>query len=243
MANIKVHVLNFHGLFSHIEVVLENTDTSPHTFYNINRWAQPSRHWTAFGCKRIIQEASSAFSFDINACPKEIAEAWYSHWKKTESGAGILSHNCAVSAQWFLTTFAHIPKPSVSNVSFNHLALGILWPSFMPCPVTLPGRVMSNAKFHVNAHLHPERANKQTTLLLCSRMLLAASILSAAIFSLVVAAAVLTNAILSALIIMACVVTGLASTQRFFKAYNTLSAKYTAHSNVGNKPLTLSPAS
>ena len=160
MAKIKVHVLNFHSIFSHIEIVLENTSTTPHTYYGINRWSSPTSSWSLDGPATYIDWASSKYSFDINADPDKITKSWNKYWNDTENEAGIFSNNCAVAAQWFLTEFAGIPKPNLSNVSWNHLALGIIWPSFIPSPVTLPGRIFSNAKFHIDSKINPKAANQ-----------------------------------------------------------------------------------
>ncbi|CAM2957795.1 Uncharacterised protein [Legionella steigerwaltii] len=223
MANIKVHVLNFHGIFSHIEIVLENTSTDPHTYYGVNRWEGPKEKWSSYP-KQNIEEASSVYSFDIEANPDDIVKRWKEYWHRTWKDAGILTQNCAVAAQWFLTEFAGIPKPSLSNVSWNHLAFGIVWPSFIPCPITLPGRIMSNAKFHIEAKTHPEVAEQYTRLFLYTSMALATLFFAASVFALVVAATVLTGGI-AGVVIAGCAAVGIASTYAFFKAHNVLSAQ------------------
>ena len=224
MAEIKVHVLNFHNIFSHIEIVLENTSTEPHTYYGLNRWDKPNVGWSIIGPEQCIAEASSIYSFDIDANPDEITEEWIKYWSKTESEASILGDNCGVAAQWFLSEFAGIPKPNLSNVSWNHFILGIIWPSFIPCPVTLPGRIMSNAKFYIEARNNPEIANQYTRLFLYTSMALATFMLAASIFAIAVAATILTGGI-AAIAIAGCTAVGIASTYGFFKAHNILSAK------------------
>lgn len=224
MSKIKVHVLNFHSIFSHIEIVLENTSTEPHTYYGINRWESPSEKWSLNGPKQYISQASSIYSFDIYASPDEITNRWKKYWSDTESEASILGKNCAVAAQWFLTEFAGIPKPNLSNVSWNHLALGIVWPSFIPCPITLPGRVMSNAKFYIEAQNHPEIASQYTRLFLRASMAFATFMFAASIFAIAVAATILSGGIAAAAI-AGCAVVGSVSTYGFFKAHNILSAK------------------
>jgi hypothetical protein len=224
VAKIKVHVLNFHSIFSHIEIVLENTSTEPHTYYGINRWEGPGNKWSLTGPKQYIAHASSTYSFDIDANPDEITNRWGNYWYDTESEAGILGKNCAVAAQWFLTEFAGIPNPNLSNVSWNHLALGIIWPSFIPCPVTLPGRIMSNAKFHIEARNNPEIANHYSHLLLYTSMAVSTFMFAASVFAIAVAAAILTGGI-AAIAIVGCAVVASASTYGFFKAHNSLSAK------------------
>lgn len=223
-AKIKVHVLNFHSVFSHIEIVLENMSTEPHTYYGINRWDEPDHTWRQDGPNQIIDDASSIYSFDIAGDPYEIIYSWRKYWSETDGEASILGKNCAVAAQWFLTEFAGIPEPSLSNVSWNHLALGIVWPSFIPCPITLPGRIMSNAQFYIDARDNPDKANQYGRLFLYSSMALATLVFSASVFALAVAATVLTGG-LAAVAITACVAVGMASTYGFFKAHNALSAK------------------
>ena len=224
MANIKVHILNFHGIWSHIEIVLENTSTEHSTYYGIDRWTNPSTKWSENKPEAIIQ-ASSIYSFDINADPNSITKSWWDYWYGTEKNSNIFGENCAAAAQWFLTKFADIPKPDLfSNVSANHLAFGIMWPSFVPCPVTLPGRVISNAKFHMEAKIYPEIAAKYTHKFLYASMAVATMIFATSVSALAVAATILTGGIM-ALAIAGCVVVGLASSYVFFKAYNTLSTK------------------
>lgn len=224
MDKIRVHVLNFHGISSHIEIVLEKTSTEPHTYYGINRWAEPGSKWNINGPKRYIKQASSTYSFDIYAHSDEIVDIWKKYWSETDSEASILGKNCAVAAQWFLTEFAGIPKPGLANISWNHLTLGIIWPSFIPCPVTLPGRIMSNAKFHIEARLNPEIANQYTHLFLYTSMAFTTLMFATSVFAIAVAATILSGGI-AAGAVAACAVVGIASTYGFFKAHNILSAK------------------
>jgi hypothetical protein len=230
MSDIKVHVLNFHGIFSHIEIVLENISVQPHLYYGINRWSAPSNVWTQGpgGVASYIGAASSKYSFNIEADPAQLVARWQKYWNETSSKASILGNNCAVAAQWFLTEFAGIPNPNLSNTSFNHLALGIVWPSFIPCPVTLPGRVMSNAKFYIEARNHPEVALRYSALFIKASMAFAAVMLFVSVAALAVASTVLTGGIAAAVIVGA-VGVGLASTHGFFKAANVLSARNIAH--------------
>ena len=224
MANIKVHVLDFHSIFTHIEIVLENTSTEPHTYYGINRWESPSACWSPHRFKSYIAQASSTFSFDITADPEDITSKWRKYWHKTEHKAGILTQNRGTAAQWFLTEFANIPKPSLSNLSWNHLALGVLWPSFIPSPVTLPGRIMANAKFYVNARNNPEEAAQHSQLFLYTSMAAATLLFATSVFTLTVAAACLSTG-LAALAIAGSMGVAFASSYGFFQAYNALSAQ------------------
>ena len=221
MANIKVHVLNFHSIFSHIEIVLENTFTG--NFYGINRWEAPMDTWSSVP-QNYITQASSVYSFDIEAEPAEIVARWKTHYYETENHASILGENCAVATQWFLTEFARIPEPSLTNVSYNHLALGIVWPSFIPCPITLPGRVMSNAQFYIAARNNPEVANQYSKLFLYTSMALATIALCASALALHMALAVLTGAI-AAVAVTSGLVVAVTSIYAFFKVGNILSAQ------------------
>ena len=153
MAEIKVHVLNFHGLTSHIEIVLEDISADPHNYLFINRWSDPDWCWSMYSNTYYTNKIASAdarFSFILHGTNQnKILSDWSKYYNKTSQNASVLGDNCAVAAQWFLKTFAGVEDPSMSNISFNHLALGVVWPSLIPCPITLPGRIMSNLKFHI----------------------------------------------------------------------------------------------
>ncbi|BBB15121.1 NADH:flavin oxidoreductase/NADH oxidase [Candidatus Rickettsiella viridis] len=193
MAKIKVHLLNFHGPFnSHIEIVLENLSNKNRLFYNLNRWKMPSNKWEKWP-KEYITKASSVYSFDITADPRDITESWINYWLDTEENASVLGDNCAVATQWFLSKFAGIPQPDSSNFSLNYLGFGVVWPSFIPCFVTLPGRILSNAKFHVEAKNNPEMTVKYNRLLESTYKALA--VLAFAVSSTLAVAAVLPLAI------------------------------------------------
>jgi hypothetical protein len=215
MSQVNVHVLNFHGPVTHIEILLENTSVAPHTYYIINRWDTPKAEWNV-SCQDILNYASSKYTFPIEANPDEITSQWTAYWKKTYASSSILGQNCAVAAQWFLNHFADIPNPSLSNLSMNHLMFGMFWPSFIPFPITLPGRIMSNAKFHIEANKHPEEAAQYSKLFLytslaVSLLLFSASALTLALASHMIGAALLTGAV---------------SGYGVFTAYNFLSAKH-----------------
>ena len=45
--SLKVHLLNFHGRFTHISIVLENVSTNPATFYLMDRWVSPLEQFSA----------------------------------------------------------------------------------------------------------------------------------------------------------------------------------------------------
>ena len=224
MSNIKVYILNFHRIFSHIEILLENTSVQPHEYYIINRWDDyipndwcPSRNYSKY-------HADSIYSFDIEACPEEIVQKWKEYHQNTADNASIFGNNCAVAVQWFLTEFAGIPEPSLLNVSWNHLALGIIWPSFIPCPVTLPGRIMSNAKFYIEAKNNHQLINEYGSLFIYTKMALATLMFATSVFAITVAASILTGGILAG-VITGCVAISLTSTYGFFRAHNLLSAQ------------------
>ncbi|WP_218814863.1 hypothetical protein [Rickettsiella endosymbiont of Dermanyssus gallinae] len=221
MTNIRVHLLNFHSVFnSHIEIVLEDLSSKAPAFYSINRWETPLNKWSR-DPNNCIQRASSVYSFDIVADPAAITENWNQYWDDTSQNASILSENCAVAAQWFLSEFANIPKPDSSNVSLNYLSCGIVWPSFIPCFVTLPGRVFANAKFHAEAENNPEMAAQYKRLLEYTYKALA--VLAFGITSTLAVTVVLPLAIavltigVTAVIAVGCVVVGSSNAYHFFK--------------------------
>lgn len=226
MAIIKVHVLNFHSIWSHIEIVLENTSTEPPQYYGVNRWEYPAYTWSQRP-KDYISMASSTYNFMIEADPQKLLQSWEQYWIKTREKAGILTHNCAVAVQWFLSKHAGIPEPGLSNISVNHLALGVPWPSFIPCPITLPGRIMSNAKFYVESIQHPEIAQQHSKLFLYTSMALSLLIFSASVFALLLASTVLTTG-LATLMAVGSITTGVAGAYGFFTSYNILSEQNVA---------------
>lgn len=223
MANIKVYLLNFHRICSHIEIVLEDTTSKPHTFYRINRWSEPLKRWATDGHQSLFEQASSVFSFDIKANPDEIVKQWEIYFWSTADNADICAKNCADAAQWFLTEFASIPKPSLENVSWNHLALGLVWPSFIPCPITLPGRIFSNAKFYIEIRDNPELLKHYIRYFLYTALAFSALIFAASFSAIAILASDLTDK-KEALAIVACATSFVGSTYSFFKARNKLSA-------------------
>ncbi|GEM_PF-4563910 len=130
MAKVRVHILNFHGPCTHIELVLENKSTTPSRYYSANRWSRPAKDWSSreTGAKNYLSEASSQYSFDIIANPEEIISAWWRYHRYTSRRASVLGENCAVATQRFLTHFANVPAPSASHRSVNHLIFGLVWP-------------------------------------------------------------------------------------------------------------------
>ena len=214
MAKIIVHLLNFHSVASHVAIVVENTSTKPPTFYELDRWKEPKDDWNQ-EAKSIIAKASSKYSFNIDANPNEIVTKWNNYWKGTKGE--LLGNNCAVATQWFLSEFADVPQPNISNISVNHVMFGTLWPSLIPCPVLLPGRVMSNAKFYLDARNHPEIVGHYSKLFLYSSITIAAIALTAAARNIASTNPASQNGLFG-------IISGVSS-YVFFKSINLLSAK------------------
>lgn len=126
MARIRVHVLNFHGLTSHIGLLLEDLSVSPPTYYSIDRWSEPRSQWGQ-AAKIFLAWASSIYSFEIEADPNEMVNEWRNYYHDTEEDASTFGENCAVATQRFLTHFANIPAPKKYNLSWNHVACGVIW--------------------------------------------------------------------------------------------------------------------
>jgi hypothetical protein len=181
MRDIIVHVLNFDGLTSHITIILEDRSVMPHGLYQLDRWAGPRTEWrydshVSEDISKFFKAAGAVYSFIIEADPAQITEDWCEYWHATKDNASPIGNNCAVAAQWFLKTFANVPEPALDNISLNYFALGVLWPSFLPCPVTLPGRIMSNLQYHMDRQDNPnavKTANLYTRALLYSSIGLA----------------------------------------------------------------------
>jgi hypothetical protein len=96
---------------------------------------------------------NSIYTFNIEADPDEIIREWQEYYKHTFDDMGLTKNNCAISAQWFLERFAGIPAPSAEEgpASYNYFTLGIFCPSFFSdLSKILPGRIMSNARYHLN---------------------------------------------------------------------------------------------
>lgn len=231
MARIQVHILNFHGPWSHTELLLENLSKKPHTYYFIDRWSAPENHWHSYATPEIAQQelekASAIYSFEIKANARSIMSDWKIYWRSTEKNAFILGDNCGVATQWFLQRFAGVPKLDLSNISLNHFVMGIFWPSFVPCPVTLPGRVMSHAKFHLNIKNNPEKARQYSQLFLYTCFAISLLTISVTLFELSEALnpANPTPTISPIITTMACA----AGTYGFFNTYNLHSAKQIAN--------------
>ncbi len=236
MAKIKVHLFNISPLFSHTEIVLENIDEK-NSFYGINRWDyNPETNWgeeahDKLQALRSVPVPCSEYTFEIEADPGKIADEWGKYHAQTKESASILGNNCAVAAQWFLKEFANIPEPSLSNISVNLLALGVMWPSFIPCPVTLPGRIMDNAKFHIGIRDNAAIMREYSYWFLYTKMFLSTLCLAAAIFAITSISAIASFGIAPALVIAASAAVGTTSLYGFFTTYNQISAKNILDSN------------
>lgn len=160
---ITVHLFNIQGFFNaHIELVLTFEHQGKPVFYTLNRWEQPESYWTEESpLSSYDGYLIDKYQFTINKNPKYIIEAWKKYHQDTKESAFILKNNCADATQWFLEKFADIPAPNYKNISFNYATCGAFWPSLIPSPVTLPGRVMANAKYYIKKRA--QQADKKTT--------------------------------------------------------------------------------
>jgi len=157
------------------------------------------------------------YSFMIDTDSQTVINKWQEYWNNTKNEATALGKNCAVAAQWFLTQFANIPEPNHSNISLNHAFLGLVWPSFIPSPASLPGRIMSNAKFYLDARNHPEIANYYSKLFLQGCLLASSTAFMASSTNISSNNSTATNGVLA--------VTAGVSSYVFFKSWNFLSAQ------------------
>ena len=176
MAKIRVHLMSWHGVFSHIDIMLENKSVSPTTYYYINQWSKP-----ALGFERqlkviaasevidanasdIINASSTTYVFDIESDPALIAKAWGDYY---HTAAHVIDNNCAVAAQWFLSEFANVPPPSPVSapINLNQLALALFIPNFIQVGITLPARIMDNTKFYIEAQKTPDLTAQYSNLL------------------------------------------------------------------------------
>lgn len=235
MAIIKVYLLNFHHIISGIHLLLKNVSSDSPTYYEIDRWRKPKDMWSAVKPDYLIKKASSKYCFQISADPQDVIERWQSYWMRTQGRTGLTDRNCAVAAQWFLSQFAGIPKPNLSNVSLNHFCMGIFWPSFIPCPVTLPGRVMSNAKFYVEKQKHFKNKRQSNTLGLYFAIAVTALFVFSSLVGLIMASAFLTGG-LAAIGMTESLFATAAGSYLFFKTYNQLSAQKRLYTNKSNMP-------
>ncbi len=163
--------------------------------------------------------------------PEKIITKYQSWDEQTPLDGHPCGNNCAVAAQWFLKEFANIPEPSLSNISVNLLALGVMWPSFIPCPVTLPGRIMDNAKFHIGIRDNAAIMREYSYWFLYTKMFLSTLCLAAAIFAITSISAIASFGIAPALVIAASAAVGTTSLYGFFTTYNQISAKNILDSN------------
>lgn len=224
---IEVTLLNFHGINSHIEILLSYVDARGDKFiYTINQWAKPHRlfysgeEWLAFAEKK-SGEANSKFTFSLQADPIEISIAWFKRRHERANKASLFTENCADAAEWFLEQFAKIPKTHFysSYVSVNHFMFGLFVPSFLPLGITLPGRVMDNAKFHIKALTNKENIKRYSNTLLniCKAMAIIAVTVSIAG---IIAAALFLTGVLATGVMAGTSILALTGSLSFFKAHN-----------------------
>ncbi|GGI88288.1 hypothetical protein [Legionella impletisoli] len=229
MAIINVYLLNWHYvLFSHLEVVLENTSSNPYTYFRINGWRRRPELIFSYSSEKylkLINSANSIYSFSIEANPKEIIDGWYQYcYRKVYPE--LTKNNCADATQWFLKKFANIPDPRAFSAPFslNYFCLGFFVPSILPIGITLPGRVMDNAKFHIEARKTRSVLARYQTLLFYSLIGVALLVSLSSLVGLVLAASLLSSG-LAAITISTCTVAGGLSTYGLFKTMNALAAK------------------
>ena len=225
MTAITVHLLNFHGLFSHTEIVLENE--IDHSLYLINQWDTALDSFS--NCSRYkenISQASSKYTFRIDANPNEISSRWIERYEKTLSKANLLTQNCADAAQWFLHQFANIPHPKAfsSPVSLNHLTLGLFLPSFIPIGIMLPGRIMDNAKFYVEARKNRTLINQYSSLRLAVTTAIAVLAVASCLAGIIMASIFLSGG-LCMLAVGGAAIAGAISSYGLFSTTNTIAAK------------------
>jgi hypothetical protein len=149
MAKIRVEVI--YDTSGHISILLEDIYNS--SYYLIDRWEPAERYWSKEPIPVSFMGKLLKHGFYIEADPEEISREWGAYWEATSSSAGVFGENCAVAAQRFLSHFANIPKPSIFSISWKYLDLYIQWPSFIPLPITLPGRIFSNVKFYTKGKI------------------------------------------------------------------------------------------
>lgn len=224
MATIRVNLLNWHWpVFTHISIMLENISKSPTEYMLMERWNHefPMLWETNHSHLWKMNEASYKYTFEIEADPEEIANEWRTFKHNTPN---MINNNCGDGAQWFLQRFANIPAPSCFSapLTLNHFALGIFLPSFCPVGITLPGRVVDNAKFHLKTREDADILPYQYSTLLL-KIGIAATLLASAtsIIGLIAATTYLSSSILA---ISAWTVAGTLSTVGLFKSVNTLAS-------------------
>lgn len=124
--------------------------------WEFNRWSYGAYRYGSQATGDFIVEHSIYGDFD------DIESKWDAYYDS--KSANLLIENCADAMSRFLTEFAYIPQPESSlthNFSFNYVFAGVLWwPSFIPAPITPPGRVMDNANYHLKKQEEFIKAHK-----------------------------------------------------------------------------------
>jgi hypothetical protein len=225
-------IINYR-LFNFILEISLDKKYSASQLYTISYWQDNDKNPTSFQKLGSLPPFISVYSFEIDANPQEIQREWHQYYYATIDKAHILGNNCAVAAQWFLSKYANIPAPSFSYTSGNHLALGIIWPSLLPCPVTLPGRVMSNAQFYIEARKHPEIANRYSYLFWYMCLSMTVLLCATSILGIIAASTILSGG-LAPLVMGASALMVAASVNAFFKICNRIEAKNIANAHLQN---------
>jgi hypothetical protein len=162
---------------------------------------------------------SSSYTFLLEADFQEILHWWAkNHWKHH-----ISQNNCGDITQAFLEKFAEVPppRPFAAPYTINHLSLGICLPSFLPIGITLPGRILDNAQFHLYVREHPEllkQYNPKTLKLLIGMSI---TLMLASAIGIATAAIFLSGTVMTTTIVASSVL-GSAATLGLFKSLNRL---------------------
>ena len=179
MAKIMVHLMNWHGIFSHIDIMLENRSVSPSTYYYINQWARPALRFEHqlkviaaseiidADASEIINASSATYPFEIEADPEQVVMAWVEYYHNMALKE--IENNCTIAAQWFLGKFANIPAPNLISapINLNQLTLALFIPKFNPIVgITRPAHIMNNAKFYMEARKTPDLTKQYSILFL-----------------------------------------------------------------------------
>lgn len=147
---VRVHVINRHSVHSHIEIVLEDPLRGADRYYNINRWVdEPAETWNCIcPLNYYTPGEDSVYSFDtLVEDPDALIRKWKAyHEVQSSSAFDILNENCAVAVKKFVEKNLKVQDLTEAPDTWNHFIFGIMWPSFIPFPITLPGRVMDQIK-------------------------------------------------------------------------------------------------
>ena len=188
-----------------------------HISFNIVQMATNRRLYfdTMSGCHG---EPGSKCVFEIEGDINEILDWW-----DRRGLHSIIHNNCGDITQEFLERFANIPAPHAlaAPFSINYFSLGICLPSFLPIGITLPGRIMDNAKFYIEARNNPEMIQQYSAWALKLTMAVSIVLMVLSIIGIEAAAALLSGSIVMPAVVT-CLVVGTVSSIGFFKSANKL---------------------